>query len=129
MNNLKSILIVALLFLQGCSDKNPHTGLYNALFIDYDERLVSLDQNLSTEKNDEYKLKKQYQIINQKVTEKESILHEYEEENLLLQMEHDTISSEIEEVVDIDEKSREKPIKIKKIIDKMNNVTIKTINK
>ena len=129
MNNSKSILIVVLFFLQGCSDKNPHTGLYNALFIDYDERLASLDQNLSTEKNDEYKLKKQYQIINQKVTEKESILHDYEEKNTLLQMEHDTISSEIEEVVDIDEKSREKPIKVKKIIDKMNNVTIKILNK
>ena len=129
MNTSKSILIVALFFLQGCSDKNPHTGLYNALFINYDERLASLDQNLSTEKNDEYKLEKQYQIINQKVTEKGSTLHDYEEKNALLQMEHDTISSEIEEVVDIDEKSREKPIKVKKIIDKMNNVTIKSINK
>jgi len=129
MNGSKSILIMALFFLQGCSDKNPHTGLYNALFINYDKRLASLDQNLSTEKNDEYKLEKQYQIINQKVTEKESTLHNYEEENALLQMEHDTISSKIEEVVDIDEKSREKPIKVKKIIDKMNNVTIKILNK
>jgi len=120
---------VALFFLQGCSDKNPHMGLYNALFINYDKRLASLDQNLSTEKNDEYKLKKQYQILNQKVNRKELALHNYEEENTLLKMEHDNITSEVDEIIDFDEKNRDKPIKIKEIINKMNNVTIKIIKK
>ena len=119
---------MALFFLQGCSDKNPHTGLYNALFINYDKRLASLNHNLSTEKNNEYKIKKQYQIIDQKVNKKESTVDDYKEENALLKREHDTISSEIDKV-DFDETSREKPIKIKKIIDKMNNITIKIINK
>jgi len=128
MNSSKSILIMALFFLQGCSDKNPHTGLYNALFINYDKRLASLNHNLSTEKNNEYKIKKQYQIIDQKVNKKESTVDDYKEENALLKREHDTISSEIDKV-DFDETSREKPIKIKKIIDKMNNITIKIINK
>jgi len=120
---------VTLFFLQGCSDRNPHMGLYNALFINYDKRLASLDQNLSTEKNNESKLEKQYQTINQKLNKKESTLHDYEKENALLKMEHDNISSEVDKVIDFDEKSREKPIKIKEIINKMNNVTIKIINK
>ena len=129
MRNSKSILILALFFVQGCSDKNPHVGLYNALFVNYDKRLASLDQNLTTEKNNESKLQNKYQVITQNTNQKESTLHKYEEENSLLQIEQDNASLELNEVVSFDKKDRDKPIKIRKIINKMNNVTMKIINK
>ena len=116
MNKKKIILVILLLFLLGCSDKNPHKGLYNALFMNYDERLSKLDQNLTEVKKDKVELEKQYQVVDNNVTEKELILNQYRE--------MDEVSFEVDSLYE-GEKDREKLDKIKKIIQKMKNTTIR----
>jgi hypothetical protein len=117
MNKKKNVLLLLLLLLlAGCSDKNPHKGLYNALFVDYGKRVSKLDQNLTNIKISERKKKEQYQLLDQNVTEKELILN--------LHKEIDEVSLELD-TLDIGEKDITKLNKIKKIIERMKQATIK----
>jgi len=116
MNREKILLITLLLFSVGCSDKSPHEGLYNAIFVDYNKRVSNLEHNLTNVKVSKVNLEKKQQLLNKNVSNKESMLTLYKE--------MDNVSSELD-MLDTDGKDREKIEKIKKIIERMRQTTIK----
>jgi hypothetical protein len=66
---LKGILL--LLLFSSCQSANPHHGLYNALFYDYDKRLRSIDNNLTRLRKKEYFLEKEHQLHSTVILKKE----------------------------------------------------------
>ena len=116
MNRKKIVLMALLLFLLGCSDKNPHKGLYNALFTNYDKRLSTVEHNLTDAKLSETQLENEYKVLDQNVTDKEMML--------TLHKEIDEVSLELD-ALDVEGEDVKKIKKIKKIIQHMKKTTIK----
>jgi len=73
-------IYVGILFLAftSCKNVNPHHGLYNALFYDYDERLKNIDENLTQLENKEKSLKEESQKLSTLITKREQKRDDFE---------------------------------------------------
>lgn len=110
----KIILFLGGLLFIGCSNKNPHSGLYNALFMDYNTRLNSLEKRLVKKDKNEVLLKNIEKEIEQNINQKKV--------NLNFQKKVEAYSLD---KFNLQNRDSEKLKKIKKIIRSMKNRTNK----
>jgi len=115
MNKRNLLLILSLFLFVACSDKDPHKGLYNAIFTNYDNRIDTLEENLTVAEISEIDLSNRHKVVKVEVLEKESSL------NLYKKIDEVSLSLDTLEVSDND---IEKLNKIKTIIKQMKQTTL-----
>ena len=87
-----------LIFLNSCQNVNPHHGLYNALFYDYEKHLQSMDDNLTQLEESEKILEKENQHLTLAVINKEKKIADVEKHFHQLSMEIDDIHGSLNKI-------------------------------
>ena len=76
---MRVTIYLGILFLvTSCKNLNPHHGLYNALFYDYDKHLKNIDENLTHVEEKEKSLKDESQRLTVLVARKEKAVNDFE---------------------------------------------------
>ena len=88
-----------LLFLNACQNVNPHHGLYNALFYDYEKRLENMDDNLTQLEEKEKILEKENQQLIGVMTNKEEKMVDIEKHLHQLSMGLDDINGSLNKIM------------------------------